>query len=170
MIELDEKSFTTQQIIRWLLLCDVKLVIFGGNGILPRRPPPIHTLLSNNTTPQSDAGTDIPRGSDSHFIGSVDLLSPPADRLHKSTTEIRRAEFSGASSMVLTLKESIIRDAVYFHHQSQQFLRKIAMLDRHRRPRGSHQDEMEVSAAAGLLINDLHRLWNERPVILDTTL
>jgi hypothetical protein len=167
-MEFDEKDFTTQQIIRWLLLCDVKLVIFGGNGILPRRPPPIHTLLSNNTTPRSDAGTDRPRNSNFHSTASGDLLSPPADRLHKSPTEISRPEFSGLS-MVSTLKESILRDAVYFHHRSQQFLRKIAMLDRHRRPRGSHQDEIEVSAAAGLLINDLHRLWNERPVILDTT-
>lgn len=41
------------------------------------------------------------------------------------------------------------------------------MLDRHRRPRGSTTDEIEVTAAAVQLVNDLHALWNDRPALLD---
>lgn len=42
------------------------------------------------------------------------------------------------------------------------------MLDRHRRPRGTPEDEEEVTAYARHVINDLHRLWDERPAILDS--
>lgn len=157
----------TQQILNWLVLCDMKLVIFGGNGILTRRPTSVSPFISGPPNPSmhpvADAGSPLQQSS-----REMDLLSPPPDRLRP---EIRRRDpltSCPSNSPLPTLKESILRDAFTFHRLSQQFLRKIAMLDRHRRPRGSIEDEVEVTASASQIINDLHQLWNSRPVILNS--
>ncbi|KAI7978437.1 hypothetical protein EIK77_001961, partial [Talaromyces pinophilus] len=169
---IEQSDFMVQQIIHLMLLCDARVVTLGGNGILPRKPPP---LPSGPYTPVSPA-TNYNQATESsrqdtgevHRQNEIRPRSPPPDRLAKRPRQLERSGQEYSPLSLSTLKESILRDAVYFHHRSEQFLRRVAMLDRHRRPRGTPEDEVEVTASARSIINDLHRLWDERPAILDS--
>ncbi|KAF5864519.1 hypothetical protein ETB97_007351 [Aspergillus alliaceus] len=44
--EFVETDSMTEQIIHWLILCDVKLVVFGGSGTISRRSPHVYDLGS----------------------------------------------------------------------------------------------------------------------------
>ncbi|KAF9888956.1 hypothetical protein FE257_008125 [Aspergillus nanangensis] len=163
--DLDENDDMVRQILNWLLLCDMKLVIFGGSGILNRRATSGPSLRNYSSSPlgyPAEHRTALPQSP-----SAPDLLSPPPDRLRAKISRKDPSIAIHTSNPLPTVKESILRDAVNFHHLSQQFLRKIAMLDRHRRPRGSIEDELEVTAEATQLINDLHQLWQDRPMILN---
>ncbi|KAE8385319.1 hypothetical protein BDV23DRAFT_19798 [Aspergillus alliaceus] len=154
----------TEQIIHWLILCDVKLVVFGGSGTISRRSPHVYDLGSCKPSPQSDVAVE--ETTTQHFT-TENSVPPPPDRLRAGVSHRETSvAWSHPCSPVLVLKEGILRDAVVFHRRSQQFLRKIAMLDRHHRSRGSAQDEAEVTATAGRLANDLHRLSHDRPSIM----
>ncbi|KAB8230985.1 uncharacterized protein BDW43DRAFT_147938 [Aspergillus alliaceus] len=162
--EFVETDSMTEQIIHWLILCDVKLVVFGGSGTISRRSPHVYDLGSCKPSPQSDVAVE--ETTTQHFTTENSVSLSP-DRLREGVSHRETSvAWSHPCSPVLVLKEGILRDAVVFHRRSQQFLRKIAMLDRHHRSRGSAQDEAEVTTTAGRLANDLHRLSHDRPSIM----
>lgn len=155
-----------------MLLCDARVVTLGGNGILPRRPPPLpsgpYTPVSPATNYNQAAENDHQHTNEVNSQTETRPCSPPPDQLAKRPKQFERPGQECISLVLSTLRESILRDAVYFHHRSEQFLRRVAMLDRHRRPRGTPEDEVEVTASARHIINDLHKLWDERPAIMDS--
>jgi hypothetical protein len=162
---LDQTDSLAQQIISWLLLFDAKVVTLGGSGILPRSPV---VLTPKTSTPMGPA-IAVHFSPRPDCEGQAQLVtnpvSPPANRfVAESNSRKARDRLYNPPYII---KQSVLRDAVCFHHESEQFLRKIAMLDRHHRPRGSPQDEIEVTAIARQLVDDLHQLWGERPGILD---
>ncbi|KAJ5106206.1 transcriptional regulator family: Fungal Specific TF [Penicillium angulare] len=161
---IDETDTMQQQILKWLVLCDMKLVIFGGNGILTRQRAPISPVPSAPTNPTQVEHTTLQNTL------NEDPLSPPRGRLKQARLHQGLSASSYSGNPVSLLKESILRDVIHFYHLSQQFLRRIAMLDRHRRPRGSVEDEIEVTASANQIINDLHQLWHNRPAIMSCEL
>ncbi|KAJ5278667.1 transcriptional regulator family: Fungal Specific TF [Penicillium angulare] len=161
---IDQTDTMQQQILKWLVLCDMKLVIFGGNGILTRQRAPI-SLVPSAPTDSAQAEHTIQQDTINE-----DPLSPPRGRLKHARLHQGLSASSYSGSPVSLLKESILRDVIHFYHLSQQFLRRIAMLDRHRRPRGSLEDEKEVTASANKIINDLHQLWHTRPAIMSCEL
>ncbi|UKZ79964.1 hypothetical protein TrVFT333_007728 [Trichoderma virens FT-333] len=167
-------------LFQWLDSFDAKMSHMGGRHLLSepaleiiRKPRPGITDSSNMEVADNDA------------LNEIDGISTTSTAVLAISSKGKSANMkprNGGSRLATLLAEPptipknvvcmgvfniLLQPAFEFHMASQAYSRRVGCHDRHHRPRGTPEDELEVMKACMGFEEELEELWRRRPSILD---
>ncbi|KAL7942661.1 hypothetical protein V8C42DRAFT_354766 [Trichoderma barbatum] len=133
-------------LFQWLDSFDAKMSHMGGRHLLSE--PALEIIRKPRPGVTDSAGMEV---ADSDALSDIDGLSTAALAMDKKDANANMRPRNGGSrlSTLLTEPPAIPKNvpAFEFHMASQAYSRRIGCHDRHHRPRGTPEDELEVMKA-----------------------
>lgn len=169
-------------LFQWLDSFDAKMSHMGGRHLLSepaleiiRKPRPGVTDSASMEVAGNDALDDIDdidgmstaataRAMDRGDVNATTKPRRGGPRLSTLLTEPPTIPKNVVCTSVFNI---LLQPAFEFHMASQAYSRRVGCHDRHHRPRGTPEDELEVMKACMGFEEELEELWRRRPSILD---
>ncbi|KAL7897646.1 hypothetical protein HDV63DRAFT_376460 [Trichoderma sp. SZMC 28014] len=164
-------------LFQWLDSFDAKMSHMGGRHLLS--DPALEIIRKPRPSVVGSASMEV---SDNDCLSNIDSIPPITgfvDERGVNTTAKPRNSGSRLSTLLTeppTIHKNVVCMGVFnillqpafeFHMASQAYSRRVGCHDRHHRPRGTPEDEMEVMKACMGFEEELEELWRRRPSILD---
>lgn len=144
----DKRGFRPLEIrlLSWIRLLDARAVSAGGEGL----------FLSDNSESlvvQPSPASVMDEAATEHDLGTGG--DPGTD------------DGARESDMEDVLFQVLYHPGIVFFQKVQSFMGRISKIDPWHRSRGTVEDETEVMNIASQILNDLHKLYDDRPVLMD---
>ncbi|KAL6810111.1 hypothetical protein V8C40DRAFT_284585 [Trichoderma camerunense] len=167
-------------LFQWLDSFDAKMSHMGGRHLLSE--PALEIIRKPRPGVTDSAGMEV---ADSDTLSDIDGISPATTAalvMNRKGENVNMKPRNGNSRLTTLLAEPptipknvvcmgvfniLLQPAFEFHMASQAYSRRVGCHDRHHRPRGTPEDELEVMKACMGFEEELEELWRRRPSILD---
>jgi hypothetical protein len=164
-------------LFQWLDSFDAKMSHMGGRHLLSepaleiiRKPRPGATDSTSIEMADNDSINDIDGMSTTTMVvdeRGINATTKPRNGGSRLATLLNEPPTIPRNVVCMGVFNILLQPAFEFHMASQAYSRRVGCHDRHHRPRGTPEDEIEVMKACMGFEEELDELWRRRPSILD---